>query len=144
MTAASYLLRHSFVRFAVVGGAGYFVNLAALWLATHRLAMNDYLGGAFSIFVAMCFTWMGNRYFTFAARRARGSLTAIGREFLAFVGANLTGAAVNYAVYAGLLRFAGAPFDDKYIAQACGVLVGLVFNFTLSRTLVFKTPAPPI
>ena len=106
--------------------------------------MGSYEGGAFSILTAMCFTWLGNRYFTFAARRARGSLTAIGREFLAFVGANLTGAAFNYAVYAGLLRFAGAPFDDKYIAQACGVLVGLVFNFTLSRTLVFRTPAPPL
>jgi putative flippase GtrA len=136
-------LRHVFVRFALVGGAGYFVNLAALWLATHHLGFNNYEGGAFSIFVAMCSTWAGNRYFTFAARRARG-LKAIGREFLSFVGANLVGALVNYLVYAGLLRFAHPPFDDKYIAQACGVLVGLVFNFTLSRTFVFKTHAPPV
>jgi len=30
------------------------------------------------------------------------------------------------------------------ICQACGVLAGLVFNFTLSRTMVFKTPPPPV
>ena len=139
MTTASYLMRHPFVRFAAVGGAGYFVNLAALWLATRHLGMNNYVGGGFSILTAMVFTWVGNRYFTFANRRARGSLKAVGREFLAFVGANLVGALVNYLVYAGLLRFAGPPFDDKYIAQIVGVLAGLLFNFALSRTIVFKT-----
>ncbi len=141
MTTVRYLARHPFVRFAAVGGAGYFVNLAALWLGTRQLGLNSYLAGAFSIFVAMVFTWLGNRYFTFAARRARGSVRAVAREFVTFVGANLLGAVVNYAVYAGLLRFASAPFDDKYIAQACGVLVGLVFNFTLSRLLVFRAAA---
>lgn len=140
----SYLLRHPFVRFAGVGGAGYFVNLAALWLATRHLGLNNYVGGGFSILVAMVFTWLGNRYFTFASRRARGSMRAVGREFLAFLGANLVGALVNYLLYAGLLRFAAPPFDDKYIAQALGVLAGLVFNFTLSRTIVFKSRVPPV
>lgn len=140
MSATSYLLRHPFVRFAAVGGAGYFVNLAALWLATHELGMGSYEGGGFSILTAMCFTWLGNRYFTFAARRARGSLKAVGREFLAFMGTNSVGALINFLVYAGLLRLAHAPFNDKYVAQIGGVLAGLLFNFTLSRTVVFKAP----
>ena len=141
MTVSAYLLRHPFTRFAAVGGAGYFVNLAILWLSTRYLGLDNYAAGAFSIFSAMCFTWLGNRYLTFASRRARGSALAIVREFLAFVGANLVGAVVNYAVYAALLRFAGSPLDNKYAAQALGVLTGLVFNFTLSRTVVFKTTA---
>jgi dolichol-phosphate mannosyltransferase len=140
MSLVSYVWRHPFVRFAAVGGAGYFVNLAALWLVT-RQGLNNYAAGAVSIFTAMIFTWVGNRYFTFAKRRARGGLKAVGKEFLAFIGANLVGALVNYATYAGLLRFAGAPFNDKYAAQICGVLAGLVFNFTLSRAFVFKNPA---
>ncbi len=140
MSATSYFLRHPFVRFAAVGGAGYFFNLGALWLGTSALRMGSYEGGAFSILTAMCFTWLGNRYFTFAARRARGSLKAVGREFLAFMGTNSVGALFNYLIYAGLLRLAHAPFNDKYVAQACGVLAGLIFNFTLSRALVFKAP----
>jgi putative flippase GtrA len=138
VTVASYLLRHPFVRFAAVGGAGYFVNLAALWLATRHLGLNNYEGGIFSILTAMCFTWAGNRYFTFAARRARGSIKAVAREFFTFVGANLVGAVINYLVYAALLRFAGTPFNDKYVAQIFGVLAGLIFNFVLSRSVVFK------
>jgi putative flippase GtrA len=140
VSATSYFLRHPFVRFAAVGAAGYFVNLAALWLATRQLGMDSYEGGAFSILIAMCFTWLGNRYFTFAARRARGSLKAVGREFLAFMGTNSVGALFNYLVYAGLLRLAHAPFNDKYVAQICGVLAGLLFNFILSHTVVFKAP----
>jgi putative flippase GtrA len=137
VSLASYLWRHPFIRFGVVGGAGYFVNLAALFIATRYFGLGKYPAGAFSIFVAMIFTWLGNRYFTFAERRARGSLKAVGREFLTFVGANIVGAVVNYLVYAGLLRFAAPPFDDKYVAQACGVLAGMVFNFFLSRSVVF-------
>jgi putative flippase GtrA len=138
VSLASYLWRHPFIRFGAVGAAGYLVNFAALFAGTRYLGLGKYVGGAFSIFVAMGFTWAGNRYFTFAERRARGSLRAVGREYLAFVGANLVGAVVNYLVYAALLRFAGPPFDDKYVAQLSGVLAGLLFNFVLSRQLVFR------
>jgi putative flippase GtrA len=138
VSLASYLWGHPFIRFCAVGAAGYLVNFAALFAGTRYLGLGKYVGGAFSIFVAMGFTWAGNRYFTFAERRARGSLKAVGREYLAFVGANLVGAVVNYLVYATLLRFAGPPFDDKYVAQLSGVLAGLLFNFVLSRQLVFR------
>lgn len=140
MNLAGYLLRHAFVRFALVGTGGYVVDTAMLWLGTRHLGLDPYSGRALSIFVAMIFTWAGNRTLTFAGRRARGSLGAIGWEFLRFVGANLVGALVNYGVYAWLIHAAAAPFNDKYAAQAIGVLAGLVFNFTLSRTIVFRAP----
>ena len=60
-TLAASLARHPFVRFAFIGGLGYFVNLAALWLFTHELGLNSYLGGALSIFTAMIFTWRSDR-----------------------------------------------------------------------------------
>ena len=101
-------------------------------------------GGALSIFAAMIFTWLGNRYFTFATRRARGSIRAVAQEWLKFVGANSWAPLVNYGLYALLVRFAAPPFSNKYLAQVCGVLAGLVFNFTLSRMMVFKSPAPPV
>jgi putative flippase GtrA len=138
-----YLLRHPFVRFALVGTVGYVVDTAVLALDTNLLGLDFAAGRAFSIFVAMCCTWLGNRYLTFPERRAHG-LSGAAQEWLKFVGANLVGAVVNYGISVLLVRYAPAPFDDKYIAQACGVLAGLVFNFTLSRTMVFKTPPPPV
>lgn len=138
---AGWLLRHSFVRFALVGAGGYAVDAAVLALATHWLAMGPYGGRVLSIFVAMSFTWLGNRYLTFAGRRARGA-AAIAREWLKFIGANAVGALVNYGVYAGLVHSGPPPWDDKYLAQFVGVMAGLIFNFTLSRFFVFRAPPP--
>jgi putative flippase GtrA len=67
-------------------------------------------------------------------------LSGAAQEWLKFVGANLIGAVVNYGVSLLLVHYAPTPFSNKYVAQACGVLAGLVFNFTLSRMMVFKTP----
>jgi putative flippase GtrA len=129
--------RQAFVRFAVVGGAGYVVNAAALAVFTNifHLPVDAALAGA--IFVAMCFTWAGNRYLTFAARRAHGFRPVV-EEWLRFVGANLLGAVVNYGVALSLVHYGPGWLGNPYAAQACGVLAGLVFNFTLSRLLVFR------
>jgi len=132
-----YLLRHPFVRFCMVGAAGYVVDASVLAFDTGPLGLNFTYGRAFSILVAMCCTWLGNRYLTFADRRAR-SFSGAAEEALKFMGANAVGAVVNYGVSLALVNFAGAPFHNKFVAQACGVLAGLLFNFTLSRQLVFK------
>jgi putative flippase GtrA len=140
MPFVHWLLRHPFIRFGLVGAAGYVVDASVLALGIDHLGLDPYRGRALSVAVAMTATWLGNRYFTFADRRARGSFSAIAQEGLKFAGANLIGAAVNYAVYAALVAFAAAPFNNPYLAQAIGVLAGLIFNFTLSRTLVFRKP----
>ena len=127
----------SFVRFAAVGAAGYLVNAAALTFFTRTLGMDVDAALACSIFTAMCFTWLGNRILTFAARRAHGA-RGIAEEGLRFVGANLLGAVVNYGVSLMLVHYGPGWLNNPYVAQACGVLTGLVFNFTLSRLLVFR------
>jgi len=127
----------AFVRVAAVGGAGYLVNAAALTFFTRTLALGADPALAAAIFVAMCFTWAGNRYLTFGARRAHG-FRPIVEEWLRFVGANLLGAIVNYGVALALVHYAPGWLHNLYVAQACGVLAGLVFNFTLSRLLVFR------
>ena len=135
---ARRLLRFSFIRFGLVGAAGYVVDASVLALGLEQFGLDQYRARALSIAVAMTATWLGNRYFTFADRRARGSFSAVAEEALKFAGANLTGAVVNYGVYAALVRFADAPLNNAYLAQVIGVLAGLIFNFTLSRTLVFR------
>jgi putative flippase GtrA len=138
--ALAWLWRQSFVRFAVVGGAGYVVNAAALTVFT-RLGLKVDAALAAAIFVAMCFTWAGNRYLTFASRRARGP-RGMFEEWLRFVGANLLGAVVNYGVALALVHYGPGWLGNPYAAQACGVLAGLVFNYTLSRLLVFRKNTP--
>ena len=74
-----------------------------------------------------------------ASRAARNGIKAVFKEWLRFVGANLVGALVNFSVYAVLVHSGPAPFDDKYVAQVCGVLAGMMFNFFLSKYFVFSS-----
>jgi putative flippase GtrA len=134
-----YLIGHPFIRFGFVGVCGYFVDTGILALATDVEGLDFETGRVFSVFFAMCFTWLGNRYLTFPERRARTPGGAF-QEWLRFMGANLLGAVINYAASVALVKFAAFPFNYKYAAQAIGVLAGLIFNFTLSRTVVFRAP----
>jgi len=132
------LARHPFIRFGLVGAGGYVVDNLVLALDTHFLKLDPYSGRALSIFAAMTFTWIGNRYLTFPEHAAHGSVRAIAQEWLKFIGANSVGAVVNYVTYALLVAYAPTPLGNKYVALVCGVGAGLVFNFTLSKRLVFR------
>ena len=130
------LSRLSILRFAVIGALGMPVDWAVLQLMVHW-GTGPYLGRVLSWFCAASFTWAGNRYFTFAASRARG-LLGTGKEWLRFLAANAVGGLVNVGLYSVLVRFAPPPFNNLTIALVCGVLLGLVFNFTLSKKVVFR------
>lgn len=138
--ATRYLLRHTFIRFAVIGTFGYLIDTGMLALDTDVWGLDFTSGRALSILTAMVFTWLGNRYLTFPEYRAR-TLSGAAQEWLKFVGANAVGAVINYGTSVVLVRYAVTPFDHKFVAQAIGVLAGLIFNFTLSKTLVFRKPA---
>lgn len=130
------LARHPFIRFGFIGGLGYVLAVGLLAFFAGVLTLPFAIANALTIFTTMCFTWAGNRYVTFRERRAHG-LSGIVREWLTFLGANALGATVNYGAALALVRFAPSPLNNTFIAQACGVLAGLVFNFTLSNRLVF-------
>jgi putative flippase GtrA len=132
------LSRLSILRFAVIGALGMPVDWAVLQLMVHW-GSGPYFGRVLSWFCAASFTWAGNRYFTFAASRARG-IVPTGKEWVRFLAANAVGGLVNVGLYSVLVRFAPPPFNNLTVALICGVLLGLVFNFTLSKKVVFKGP----
>jgi putative flippase GtrA len=132
------LARLSFLRFAVIGALGVPVDWVVLQLMVHW-GTGPYAGRIVSWFCAASFTWVGNRYFTFFATRARGLIATI-KEWMRFLGANAVGGLVNVGLYSVLVRFAPPPLNDLTVALVLGVLLGLVFNFTLSKKMVFKGP----
>ena len=134
---AGRLSQSRFLRFGVVGAAGYVVNAAILFIVHNVLGVDPYSAGAVSIFLSMNFTWVGNRFLTFPGESARSG-PAIFQEWARFIASNAVGAAVNYAIYATLVRFGLPPLNNPYLAQIAGVLAGLVFNYTLSKRVVFR------
>lgn len=135
-------IRRQFATFAAIGVAGLFVDMGALWLALNLAGLDLYSGRLFSYLCAATFTWWLNREFTFRGVNRRGAVRQWGR----FLAANAVGAAVNYAVYAVVIAVApltglwpeGAEGLIPYAGVAAGSVSGLVFNFTLSRLVVFR------
>jgi putative flippase GtrA len=132
---ARKLFESRFLRFAAVGTGGFVVDEIALWLIHHLTALDYYASQIPAFFVAVTFTWWGNRTLTFREHAARTSLL---REWAKFLAANALGAVANYTLYVCLLRFAPPPANNPYLALVAGTLFGLVFNFTLSRRFVFR------
>jgi putative flippase GtrA len=126
-----------FLRFAVVGGTGFLANEAVLFVFHEVLHIEPYAAGVFAFAVTVTYTWMGNRLFTFRDKAAHGARAML-QEWVKFVGANTVGFVVNYSTYVALITFAHAPFNNPYIALACGTIAGMLFNFTLSERLVFR------
>lgn len=135
-----------FAIFALIGVGGLFVDMAALAVALHLLGLDPYAGRVFSYLMAATFTWYMNRQFTFTGISRRGAV----RQWLRFLLANAVGALVNYGVYVLVLNtgpWAIAAvglwpglFTDllPYAGVAAGSVSGLIFNFVLSKKLVFR------
>lgn len=135
--------------FALIGIGGLFVDMAALAIALHLLGLDPYGGRVFSYLTAATFTWYLNRRFTFIGVSRRGAL----RQWAKFLAANGVGAAVNYGVYVLVLRAGPALLAGlgltmagpllPYAGVAAGSISGLIFNFVLSKFVVFRRTAGP-
>jgi putative flippase GtrA len=121
-----------FIRFGLIGTAGFVVDSATLYGAMHLFGLDRYTGRLLSWFVAATFTWVMNRRFTFLDRRPPF------RQWLAFLAANAIGGAINYTVYAALVTFVPAVAETPILGVAAGSIAGLFFNFTASKLVVFR------
>lgn len=124
----------AFLRFALVGAAGFVVNEGALWIALHYLHLGKDAAWFFAFLPAVTFTWWGNRSFTFREHASTGARAML-HEWVRFVTTNSFGALVNLVIYELLIHLTAA---SPLLALACGVLAGMAFNFTLSKKFVFR------
>jgi len=130
----SHTLRSQFLRFALVGVAGFIVDAGTLYVAMTFLETGHYLGRVISYLTAATATWALNRRYTFADRRDSQLL----REWLKFLAANAVGGVVNYATYAALVGNSDMVATWPVLGVGAGSIAGLAVNFTLSRRLVFS------
>ena len=121
-----------FLRFGVVGTAGFVVDTAVLYGGL-ALGLGLYSGRVVSYLAAATTTWALNRAWTF---RGQGDGPAL-RQWLVFVLVNLVGFACNYGTYAALVGHVALVAQHPVIGVAAGSLAGMIGNFLLSRRFVF-------
>lgn len=126
-------LAGQFLRFGVVGAAGFLVDTALLYLALWAGA-GLYGGRVFSYVGAATFTFLLNRAWTFRAAPAGH----VGRQWALFLLVNLIGFALNYGTYALLVAFVPVVAANPVLGVAAGSVAGLGGNFLASRRFVFR------
>jgi len=123
-----------FIRFALVGTAGFVVDVATLqgvmWLA----GVDPYLGRFLSYLVAATCTWWMNRKFTFPDAEQ----TRLHKQWARFVAVNGAGGVMNFLTYFVVLSVAGEVAWGPASGVAAGSIAGLFFNYTASRLWVFR------
>ncbi len=117
------------LKFGVVGGSGYLINLVIFALLADHLGIHHSLAaiGAFCVAVSNNFLW--NRYWTFGP----GNATA-GFQAVRFFAVSLASLALNLAILEVLL--AGTGVGDL-TAQAIAVALAMPFNFLGNRLWTF-------
>jgi putative flippase GtrA len=140
-----YLNSHSklaqFLRFATVGIKISLIDAGILYALPYFFGMNLYLARVFSLGSSIMAGYVLNRYFTFGGNE-RGCFY---RQMAGHFGVHLTGGVLNYGVFSAVVAI-GHTFLERgllmtiwpLIAIVIGGLVGLSFNFTLSKKLVFR------
>jgi putative flippase GtrA len=117
------------LKFGIVGGSGYLINLAVFALLVGNLGVHHAVAavGAFCIAVTSNFFW--NRYWTFGPGEAHPAFQAA--RFFAVSAASL---AINLVVLEALVT--RAEMGDL-AAQAIAVAVAMPFNFLGNKLWTF-------
>jgi putative flippase GtrA len=123
-----------FGKFGMVGIVGFAVDVAVLYLLLANTNFGHYGARAISFLTAATTTWTLNRNFTFRGEHD-GTLW---RQWAKFVAANSFGGLLNYGTYAALVAYSPLVAAHPILGVAAGSIVGMFFNFTAAKKLVFK------
>jgi putative flippase GtrA len=130
------IMASEFLRFGLVGVAGFVVDAGVLTLAL-ALGLGPWLGRVLSYVAAASATFAMNRAWTF--RTADQAQPA--RQWALFLTVNLSGFVCNYATYAALITLVPMVAANPVLGVAAGSVAGLAGNFLLARRFVFGRSA---
>ena len=123
-----------FLRFGMVGVAGFTVDYAVLHCLVAFAGFDAYAARFISFPVAVLATWLLNRSFTFRQPSVHSTM----REGLYYVGVQGAGGVANIAIYSAALALFPPLKHYLPIALAFGSAAGLCVTFAGSKYFVFK------
>lgn len=132
LSASQQIMAAEFMRFGMVGVAGFVVDTATVYASRAELGL--YGAGLLAYLCAASVTWAFNRIWTFRHRRHQPAH----RQWAMFMLVNLGGFVLNRGTYALMVTFSAAAASQPVIAVAAGAGAGMFINFGLSRRLVFR------
>jgi putative flippase GtrA len=127
----------AFIRFGMVGVAGFTVDYLVLQAMVQMFGLNAFSGRLVSFSVAVATTWLLNRTFTFRHRTSHGPV----RQAMLYFAVQGAGGLANYGAYSAAIFAAPALIHVLAIPLAIGSAAGLCLTFLGSKHLAFRPAA---
>ncbi len=120
-----------FTAFATVGFVGFVVDAAILSTLVHAQGWHHYTARVLSFTAAVSVTWYLNRHWVFSRTSDRK------REYGAYFGVQLVGAAINLGTYALVIAVIPSLAHLPVLPLAGGAALALLFNYSATSHWVF-------
>lgn len=127
------LYKRQFIRFSVVGTIGFIVDAGIVWIFTHK-NIHPIIAQIIAFSIAVIVTWLLNRNFSFTTSKRKWFY-----ELLSYIFGTSIGSLISNGIYIFLVLRFSLFFHNPVFAVALGSLIGLIFNFTVSKFWVFKS-----
>jgi putative flippase GtrA len=128
----------AFIRFGMVGAAGFSVDWLVLHIMTDRVGLDPFTGRLVSFSVAVVATWLLNRSFTFRHQTRHGPI----RQAVLYASVQGIGGLANIGAYSAAIKAIPALGHLLVVPLAIGSAVGLCLTFLGSKHLAFRAAAP--
>ena len=136
------LFKHTFIRFAIVGGVGFLVDLTSMLLLS--IWLPHLLARGIAFWIAASSNWWWNRHITFIdVQKAQHKKAAV-LQWMQFLGSSVVAFIPNWGCYLFLLAHPPATPSPTltllwpYLAMVPGVLAGMMLNYIFSRFWIFS------
>ena len=125
-----------FLKFLIVGGAGFAVDAGVLTFALGHITPSIYAARALSFSLAVLATWLLNRTFVFAASPREAGGIAV--EYARYFTLQVVAAVSNLAVFVALIEAIPALSAKPVVPLAVGAILGALVNYAGSAWWVFR------
>lgn len=125
---------NQFIRFGIVGTVGFFIDSSVLLFFVHVIEYPIPIARFFSFSVAVFFTWLINRNFTFSKNCTFNKR----KEYLIYFIIQTIGALINYVIFIILVyKF---EFMKTYLVLplAFAAVIAMFFNFFTLRKYIYN------
>jgi dolichol-phosphate mannosyltransferase len=122
------------IKFGITGGLGSITNLLLFFLLVDKAGLPEIPVSIFCFIVAGTQNYFLNHLWSFRKYMEKTPVSII--RWLMFLAGSLLGLAINITVMELIITHFILPW--KFIAQACGIASGMVFNFIISKFIIFR------
>jgi len=127
-------LIHEFLKFSVTGGLGTITNLLIFFLLVDIGKLPEIPISIGCFIIAGTQNYFLHHFWSFKEYTGKTRVTVT--KWVMFLAGSLLGLIVNITVMKLIIIYFVLPW--KFIAQACGIAAGMIFNFIISKLIIFK------